>query len=303
MNLWFLISSIITSLGLTLSPVSHVPLITFNNDHINLQDRVINNVEILPQKINNNSWGVDIKAESAAVIDKKTGLVLWQKNAEEQRSLASITKLMTALVFLENNPGWNTYITMLKKDEVNGGNVNILRGETIKVKDLFYTSLIASDNNATNALVRSTGLEKNQFISLMNKKARELDLDNTSFVGVTGLNDNNISTALDILKLARKAFFNKDIKKVTSYRVYSFHTSQGKFKKVYSTNQLLDSYLNIQAGKTGYITASGFCLVSEVLGDINEDIITVVLGSDTHDGRFYDLKVLSAWILDNFSWS
>ena len=210
---------------------------------------------------------------------------------------------MTALVFLENNPGWNTSITMIKKDEVNGGNVNILRGETVKVKNLFYTSLIASDNNATNALVRSTGLEKNQFISLMNKKARELGLENTSFVGVTGLNNNNISTALDILKLARKAFSNEDIKEVTSHRVYSFYTSEGKFKKVYSTNKLLDSYLNIQAGKTGYITASGYCLVSEVLGNTNEDIITVVLGSDTHDGRFYDLKVLSAWILDNFNWS
>ncbi len=303
MNLWFLISSIVTSLGLTLSPISHVPLISFNDNQVTLQDRVINNVEILPQKINNNSWGVDIQAKSAGVIDKKTGLILWQKNAEEQRSLASITKLMTALVFLENNPGWNTSITMIKKDEVNGGNVNILRGETVKVKNLFYTSLIASDNNATNALVRSTGLEKNQFISLMNKKARELGLENTSFVGVTGLNNNNISTALDILKLARKAFSNEDIKEVTSHRVYSFYTSEGKFKKVYSTNKLLDSYLNIQAGKTGYITASGYCLVSEVLGNTNEDIITVVLGSDTHDGRFYDLKVLSAWILDNFNWS
>jgi len=278
-------------------------LISFNGNQVILQDRVISNVEILPQKINNNSWGVKIKAESAAVIDKKTGMILWQKNAEEQRSLASITKLMTALVFLENNPGWNTSITMIKKDEVNGGNVNIFRGETVKVKNLFYTSLIASDNNATNALVRSTGLEKNQFISLMNKKAKELGLENTSFVGVTGLNDNNISTALDVLKLARKAFSNEDIKEVTSHRVYSFYTSQGKFKKVYSTNKLLDSYLNIQAGKTGYITASGYCLVGEVLGNTNEDIITVVLGSDTHDGRFYDLKVLSAWVLDNFSWS
>ena len=273
-------------------------------NQIVLEDKVLTgNYQSVPHKIDNKSLGVKVTAESAVVLDLSTGAVLWQKNAEQSRSMASITKLMTALVFLEHNPGWQTTVTFQEIDETNGGTAHILRGETVSVKNLFYTALIASDNNSTNALVRSTGLSHEEFIKLMNQKAQELELLHTSFTGVTGLNDNNQSTALEIAQLAKIAFANEDIKSATSRKTYSFIALSGQAHKIYSTNRSLDDYLKVVAGKTGFITASGYCLVDEIRGNEEQEIIVVILGSETHEDRFQDMNILAAWVLDNFVWS
>lgn len=304
MNFWTLISTIIISLGLTTSSFYHLPTITLvNNQQAILNQEILAEQEFIPHKVDNSSLGVKISAQAAAVMDESTGIILWQKNAEEIRSIASLTKLMTALVFLDNNPGWQAQVELKSEDETNAGTANILRGETVLVKDLFYTSLIASDNDAINALVRSTGLGKEEFVKLMNQKAKELKLKNTSFVDPTGLEANNRSTVLDLLKLAKISFANQDIQDAVQQMVYNFTAVDGKAHKIFSTNQLLDSYLDITAGKTGYISQSGYCLVVEVDLDNGHHILSIVLGSDTHQSRFQDAKILSAWVLDNFIWS
>jgi D-alanyl-D-alanine endopeptidase (penicillin-binding protein 7) len=284
-----------------------VPVFTLSdsedNKQVTVQAQEFIGQQVLPHKINSDSLGVKITASASAVLDKDSGAILWQHNADEVRSLASITKLMTALVFLENNPGWQQVMTMEKRDEVNGGVARLERGEQVKVRDLFYTALIASDNNAAHALVRSTGLSTNKFIDLMNTKAEDLNLGHTHFVDVTGLSDHNKSTALEILSLAKTALSQEDIQAVTSKNVYNFQAVSGKQHRIFSTNKLLDSYLDVVAGKTGFITAAGYCLVSEIKSTSGQNIIGVVLGSATHDDRFQDLKILSSWILDNFSWS
>ena len=307
MNLWILISALVFTLGLPSNPAYQLPLISiFANEEgitASFEAGELDDAEIIPHKVDNKSLGVKIAAQSAAAMDKDTGLILWQKNADQVRSIASITKLMTALVFLDNNPGWNTEITLEEQDEINGGTNRILRGEIVTVRDIFYTSLISSDNNATRALVRSTGLEENSFVDQMNAKAKDLDLSNTDFADPTGLKDNNKSTALDILVLARIAFNNQDINDAVSRAVYNFQAISGKNHKITTTNKLFNSFLDIKAGKTGFVNASGYCLVAEVGGGGEQNIISVVLGSDSHDGRFQDLKILSAWVLDNFTWS
>ncbi len=308
MNLWTFISTLILSLGLSSPTFYHLPVIVFGQNDgkttASFREYILDdNNRLIPHKIDNKSLGVKISAQSAAVMDIKTGIVLWQKNANEVRSIASISKLMTALVFLEHNPGWQTEMTMEHADETNGGTARILRGETVSVKDLFYTSLIASDNNATTALVRSTGLSKEEFVALMNQKAADLQLKHTSFVEPTGLEDGNQSTVLDILLMAKQAFNNPDIKAAVNNKNYTFSTLSGREHKIQSTNLLLNSYMNIIAGKTGYINAAGYCLVSEVAGENGQVILSVVLGSDSHESRFQDLKILSAWVLDNFVWS
>jgi serine-type D-Ala-D-Ala endopeptidase (penicillin-binding protein 7) len=307
MNLWAVVSILVASLGLSVSPAFHLPTITVtetdNGPQAVLSDKVLPaSTELVPIKRNNNSMGVKITAEAAAVMDKSTGTILWQKNADQIRSLASITKLMTALVFLENNPGWNTEITMEIKDEANGGSPDIFRGEVVTVRNLFYTALISSDNNSANALVRSTGLSKERFLDLMNKKAKDLGLANTQFVDVTGLADNNVSTALEIIGLAKTAFAIEEIREATTHRTYSFQAISGKPHKIHSTNYLLSSYLDISAGKTGYINSAGYCLVAEIDGHDGIEIISVVLGSTTNADRFQDLKALSTWIFENFAW-
>lgn len=306
MNLWLLVSTLIISLGLTTNSTYQLPLISiFVSEEgvvASLEEFEMDEQEVIPHKIDNQSLGVKISASSAAVMDKDTGLILWQKNADQQRSIASITKLMTALVFLDYNPGWETEITMIKEDEINGGTNRLLRGEIIKVKDVFYTSLIASDNTATRSLVRSIGLSEEEFITKMNDKAQDLGLVNTVFVDMTGLKDDNKSTALDILSLARVAFSNQYINNAVSRSVYNFQAVSGQHHKIFSTNKLFNSFLDIKAGKTGFTNAAGYSLVAEVGGENGHNIISVVLGSETHDGRFQELKILSAWTLNNFTW-
>jgi D-alanyl-D-alanine carboxypeptidase len=300
MSLWSIISTVVIALGLTSSPVYHLPTIDFVEDGQNkqaiLNDHQVSNQNrtALPHKLDNGSLGVKITAQSAAVIDKDSGIVLWKKNADQIRSIASITKLMTAIIFLEN--------VLEPRDEANGGTPDIKRGETVRVKDLFHTSLIASDNNATLALVRSTGLTRDEFVKEMNKKAKSLGLENTHFVGPTGLSDDNKSTAIEILQLAKYAFEHEDINAVAGLAEYNFTSLSGESHRIFSTNQLLSSYLDIEAGKTGFINASGYCIVAEVKGE-QANVITVVLGSETNPDRFQDLKILTGWILENFDWS
>ncbi|MBU1203036.1 serine hydrolase [Patescibacteria group bacterium] len=307
MNLWTFISTVILSLSLTSSQLYHLPTIileqTQSGSKLSFKEQILDDSKKIPHKVDNKSLGVKISAQAAAVMDKDSGIILWQKNAGEIRPIASISKLMTTLVFLEHNPGWNTEVTMEEVDEVNGGTRHILRGETVIVKDLFYTSLIASDNNSINALVRSTGLSRQEFVNLMNKKAASLGMKNTKFSELTGLSEQNVSTALEVLTLAKTAFAKADIKNAVSQKDYNFFDKSGKAHHIKSTNLLFNSYLDVLAGKTGYIGASGYCLVLEIAGNDGQNIFGVVLGSESHDGRFQDLKILSGWILDNFVWS
>ncbi|MFA5126399.1 MAG: serine hydrolase [Patescibacteria group bacterium] len=307
MNIWALLASLIISWDLTAKVIYHLPTVILENHNerptATLVDQALDDNKIVPHKKDNNSWGVKISAQASAVMDEGSGVILWQKNADEIRSLASITKLMTALVFLEKNPGWDKLITMQAVDETGENSPNILRSETVTVKDLFYVSLIASDNNTTKALVRSTGLSDNDFVKLMNQKAKDLGLSQTTFVDVTGLDDNDHSTALDIIHLAKVAFDQADIVQATSQASYNLTTQAGRSKKINSTNNLLRSYLTIKAGKTGSTNAAGYCLVARIENKTGQNIIGVVLGSANHEQRFQDLKILLAWILDNFSWS
>ena len=192
---------------------------------------------------------------------------------------------------------------MISADEVNGGTAHVLRGETVTINNLFNIALIASDNNAMNALVRSTGLNSEEYLNLMNKKAEELNLKNTIFKDFTGLNDDNKSTAFEISELALAAFSKEEIREATKKKIYSFTNYNGKYYKVYSTNKLLTSYLNVVAGKTGFTNAAGYCLVSEIENDQGHSILTVILNAQSNDHRFQDLKILSGWALENYFWS
>lgn len=304
MNFWAIFSTIILTWQLTAPAVYHLPIFKVQEKNLVLISSQTFDAQQnkIPHKVDNNSLGVKLTAQAAAVMDKNTGIILWQKNADEQRPLASITKLMTALVFLDNNPGWDKTLTMAKEDETMANSANVLRDESVTLKDAFYTMLIASDNNIANALARSTSLSRGQFVDLMNAKAKTLGLSKTNFVDPTGLSNQNVSSANDIVLLAKKAFANNDIKDATSQKTYSFTTSAGQEHKINSTNHLLSGFLDIVAGKTGFITESGYCLVAEVKGEEDQRIISVVLGSVSNADRFNDLKILSAWTLNNFIW-
>ncbi len=255
-----------------------------------------------PEKINNKNLGVKISAFSAVVVDEISGAILFEKNSELARPIASITKLMTALTFLDTQPDLKKEIEIMESDLAGTGKTNLLVGEKIKLEDLFYLSLINSDNNATLALVRSTGLSEEEFIRQINVKARGLGLWKAHFADPVGLSKENIATAQETAKILDLALRHALIKKILPLKDYTFTVVNGETRQVKNTNQLLNSYLNVLGGKTGYTEEAGYCFAGAIKLKNEQTIITVVLDSATDTDRFNDTKALVNWVEENYKW-
>jgi D-alanyl-D-alanine carboxypeptidase len=248
--------------------------------------------------------GIETDAENVAAMDCQSGDMIFTKRIDQPRSIASITKLMTALVFLDNNPGWEEIYEMRESDRREGGVIHLFTGERVRVKDLFYTSLVGSGNTATIALVHSTGISEQEFVEKMNQKAQDLGLKNTRFVEASGLHSGNLSTAREVAKLADVAFADSEIATACSTGIYEYKTLNGRRKIIYSTNYLLSSenlktdHITVLGGKTGYIDAAGYCLVSKFKNTVGGEIITVVLGTGDNGARFEETEKLIKAIYD-----
>ena len=250
---------------------------------------------------------INLIASSGAVLLVKDSSFLYEKNSNAKQPIASITKLMTALVFLENNPGFDTYYSVTPKDNIEGGKNNLFTGETVKVSDIWNTSLIASDNGATMALVHASGLSEDEFVAKMNDKAKRLGLFDTAFVEPTGLSERNVSTARDIARLAKEALSHEEIKKTTTTKDFQFSTQEGREKKISSTDYLLygdsENKIDILGGKTGYTEGAGYCFVGKFSDKNKDEIISVVLNSNGKNDRFKETKTLVNWIYNNYTWN
>ncbi len=252
------------------------------------------------------SLGIETTARAALVLDEGTGAILFEKNSDEKLSLASLTKLMTALAFLEKEVDWDKNIKLIKADNREGGIFYARPPEEVTVKDLFNTMLVGSINNAAVALARSTGESEEAFIAEMNAKAESFKMSAT-FVDETGLGVENQGTARDVAKLLATALREEKIREAVVQKRYVF--SPQKSQKVYyvkSTDELLWSFLNEEpykliGGKTGYIEEAGYNLAIEVERN-GHKIIVVVLGSVTAEDRFKEVKGLADWTFINYEW-
>ena len=257
-----------------------------------------------PQLITTSS--PSIKAAAAGVYDTSSHTRLWSNQDTEVRSIASLTKLMSALVFLDHNPGWEKIQKIEASDEREGGKANLFLGEELTTNDIFQTALIASDNTAITALVRSTGLSEAEFVIEMNTKAELYRFKNTTFVEPTGLDKANQSTVKEVAILAEKAFARTEIKTALLRNSYDFTTLTGREKHITSTNDLLRlppiPSIAILAGKTGHLTEAGFCFVGWFEKNGHE-IITVVLGTDDTAARFTETEKLVAWAYSSYHWT
>ncbi len=257
-----------------------------------------------PQKLT--LAGFELPAQSGAVIDERSGRAIFEKDADRRMPIASITKLMTALVFLEHNPGWDATYKIRPEDKREGGRIYLFPGDTVRVRDLFHSSLVASDNIATLALAESTGMTEAQFVEKMNEKSKAMGLVNTSFKDPIGLNDDNVSTAKEIAIFAGQALSDPDISGATLMKKYGFQTLEGRKKTVYSTDDLLDIFpqngVMILGGKTGYTDPAGYCFVGKFIDHSGHAIISVVLKSSTYKSRFEETHGLVNWIFNNFQW-
>jgi len=242
----------------------------------------------------------------AAVFSPLDRTFLLENEADVKQPIASITKLMTALVFIKTNPRWEEIYQIKSEDHVEGGRLNLFLGDSVTIRSLFYTSLVASDNGATLALVHASGLSETEFVARMNLMAQQLGLRQTKFIDPVGLSDGNISTAREVARLAVAAFERPEIREATLKKTHVFTTLEGREKKIESTDNLLfnskDNGRKILGGKTGYTPLAGYCFVGLFSDASGRELISVVLNSQDKNERFVDSRRLADWIFDNYLW-
>lgn len=239
----------------------------------------------------------DLRAAAAIIFNPETNEVLWEENSQEERSIASITKVMTATVFLENNPDLTEKVTIVGSDVYRASTTKLRAGDKVTTDDLLHLLLIASDNAAARALARVSPLGSAGFIARMNQKALELGLEATHYTDPSGLLNDNVSSALEMAKLIALASADERISSIM--RLPEYTVRSGKRTITFrTTNHLLGRPdVDIRAAKTGFITRSGYCLATLLrLPQGGQQVAVVVLGARSNAGRFLETQNLFNWL-------
>ncbi len=233
-----------------------------------------------------------INSPSIIVADAKTGEILLERDSETIRPIASLTKLATTAVFLDHNPGWNKLVAMTPEDDTIPSKIYAKNGDVFTTNSLFYATLIKSANNATKALARSTGLSNESFVFEMNKKAKDLGMNNTFFEEPTGLSNNNVSTAMDFLKISSALFADPLFLKTTTPKIYTISSISGQKHTLINSNKLLDVPYVVIGSKTGFTNSAGRCLAMKVRNKNGKEIIAITIGADTPGAQWEDMRLI-----------
>jgi D-alanyl-D-alanine endopeptidase (penicillin-binding protein 7) len=239
----------------------------------------------------------DVRAAAAIIYNPETGEILWESNSQNTRSIASITKVMTATVFLEDNPDLTQEIVITRPDVTRASTTHLRAGNTITTHDLLHLLLIASDNAAARALARVSTYGSEAFIDRMNAKADELGLDHTYYADPSGLLAANVSSAYDMARLI--SYVSKDERIANIMRKPEYTASVGRTSvTVRSTNQLVrNGDVDVLGGKTGFISKAGYCLATLLrLPQGGPQVAVVVLGAKSNAGRFWETRHLFNWL-------
>ena len=255
----------------------------------------------------------EISSRSAILIDNKTGQVLYDKNANEKMFPASITKILTALIVLENcNLDETVTASYNAISNIPEGYViaEIQGEEQLTVEQLLEMLLIISANDSANVLAEYVGGSIDSFVSMMNTKANELGLTNSHFTNPYGLQDeNHYSTAHDLAIIMQHCLENEDFRRIAGSVSCSIPaTNKSDVRSYTSSNQLIlpdnpNYYSYVTVGKTGFTTEAGHCLISCAYKN-DLELICVVLGGSIVNGvstRFPESKALYEYGFNNFS--
>lgn len=284
-------------------PASTYTPVTMPAPHLPLSP----DISPIPTKLDPRRLGIVTSAVSAIVVDRRSGAVLFEKNREAPRSIGSITKLMTAYVFLQTSPDLKEIISLVPEDVRLGGIQHVRVGEPVTVRDLMYASLVSSDNSATAALVRLSKMPYGDFIAKMNETAAAMGMTHTQFVDPTGLSAKNTSVVTDLARLIDQASTHEIIRDATTHATFTLTTPTGASYALENTNDLLTSFVNrdpyqIVTAKTGYLPEAGYCLGALFAHEGEDEIIVVALGAESDTGRFQDVKALAVWTYEVYGW-
>jgi len=230
----------------------------------------------IPQKVD---ASIGVSAASAVLVEQKTGRVLFEKDAHTKRRIASITKIMTAILAIESGKMNQTVKVSEQATRAEGSSVYLKPGEKIKLNDLVYGLMLRSGNDTAVAIAEHVGGSLDGFVHIMNQKAKEIGMYNTHFANPHGLDDheNHYSTAYDMAILMRYAMQNKTFQKITGTKVHKAPNPTENWDREWKNkNRLLSKYKYCTGGKTGYTKRAKRTLVTTATkGDM--DLIAVTL--------------------------
>ncbi|MFQ2341242.1 D-alanyl-D-alanine endopeptidase [Aeromonas dhakensis] len=241
----------------------------------------------------------DLALSSAAfvVANPRTGEVLSERNANRVMPIASITKLMTALVVLDANQRLSEMltVTMADVDRLKGTGSRLAVGSRLSRADMLHIALMSSENRAASALARNYPGGQRAFIEAMNAKARMLGMWSTQFSDSTGLTPRNVSSAHDLAKLVAAASTYPLIRQYSSTEERMVRNGKRQLHYLNSNRLVREGSWPISLSKTGYIREAGRCLVMAT--QINrEPVIMVLLNADTPNARVADAKRIKSWL-------
>jgi serine-type D-Ala-D-Ala carboxypeptidase (penicillin-binding protein 5/6) len=236
-----------------------------------------------------------IDATAAIVMDMKSGRVLYSRNPTARRSIASTTKIMTAIVAIENGRLDDIVTVSKRAARVGGSTINLQAGQKFTLNELLYGLLLNSGNDAAIAVAEHIGGTVEDFADMMNKKAVKLGAVNTSYVTPHGLDaEGHYSTAYDLAIITRYALNNPIFSKIVATNITSIPGRQ-----LYNTNEMLEIYPGADGVKTGYTGKAGRCLVTSATRD-GMRLISVVLGCPTRYKRAEGTKAILDYSFNNF---
>lgn len=237
-----------------------------------------------------------LNAMAAVLIEESSGRVLYSKSATEKRSIASTTKIMTALTALENGDLEDVVTVSKKAASIGGSTIGLRAGEKYTLKEMLYMLLMISANDSAIAIAEHIGGTVENFAEMMNKRAVSLGAVNSKFVTPHGLDrENQYSTAYDVALITREALKNPIFADIVSTV-----SSSIPGHNLYNTNELLGSYRGMDGVKTGYTGKAGRCLVTTAKRE-GMRLISVILGSPTRNARADATRKLLDYGFDNFS--
>jgi len=258
--------------------------------------------ELPPPVFTGQSVDVVLTAKAALVWDEATGTILYEKNGEERREVASLSKLLAALVVRD----WlaTTDIVVIPEEaraaQQSGANIRLPIGSHASVYDLLAAGLIASANDAMVTLAVATAGSEELFVDVANDFATRNGLFNTHISNATGLGGGEqYSTANDIKNLFQMVYRDQVLRNLLVSDKGVLRTQEGIVRHYTSTNELLGTYFPVLAAKTGYTREAGENLVVMTYGDSGQRLGAVVLGSAK---RFQDMKTLVEWVKRNYTW-
>lgn len=260
------------------------------------------------EEVNNEKSELSANAPSAVLVDRYTGMVLYRKNAGDRVYPADLTKIMTAVLVLENCKLEET----AKASETalsnipSGASPLLVKDEKLSVRQLLYAMMLASSSDAANVLAEKTSGSIEKFVSLMNDKAQELEMKNTNFTNPTGEHDErHYTTAEDMAKLAVYAMKLDDLREIVKCASYSIPSTDkySSVRDIKTTNRLLkkenEYYYRYATGlKTGFTAEAKICIAASAQKD-DISVIALVFGSERDDG-YKDCKTMFDFVFENY---